>query len=330
MAKIVSAIGMVHTPFCYIPPQHWTSIRESRNLRPDVPLDGETAESKFQKIQESFADLRTKLADAKPDVIVIFGDDQREYFDFDNYPTFAIYAGEDFTGKLSRDDLVRYRQANEGVEAPQQTVKGHPELAAALLKGVSDRGFDPAFCLDVEQTPHMGHAFMRPAESITDFDVPIVPIMVNVYFAPQATAKRCYQFGKAVGEVIEAYPEDLRVAIIGSGGLWHTPGAPDAYLDEDFDRATLRYLEKGDIEGVAKYFDAYNVPSGDRSQPTGERNRTATGLPASVGPQGGTREFCNWIAAAATVDKKPWTVLDYLPVYSSPVGAGFAYCNLQD
>ena len=63
-----------------------------------------------------------------------------------------------------------------------------------------------------------------------------------------------------------------------------------------------------------------------RSEPAAhERSRTATGLPPSSGPQGGTREFCNWIAAAAVVDGKPAKVLDYLPIYSSPVGAGFAY-----
>jgi hypothetical protein len=31
-----------------------------------------------------------------------------------------------------------------------------------------------------------------------------------------------------------------------SGGLWHTPGAKEAYLDEDFDRTLLSYLEVGE------------------------------------------------------------------------------------
>jgi hypothetical protein len=156
-------------------------------------------------------------------------------------------------------------------------------------------------------------------------DKPIVPVMLNCYFAPQVTAKRAYDFGKAAREVIDAFPEDIRVAIVGSGGLWHTPGARDAYLDEDFDRQSLRFLEYGDVKGAAQFFDSYRVPEGDRSQPVGERNRTATGLPPAGGPQGGTREFCNWIAAAALADGQPETLVDYVPVYSSPVGAGFAY-----
>ena len=257
---------------------------------------------------------------------MIFGDDQREYLDFDNYPSFAIYAGEEFTGALSFHDTVRYLHPNEGIEVPHRTVKGHPELAAALLTGLRDRDFDPAFCLETESTPQVGHAFMRPLESVTDFSIPAVPVMINCYFAPQMTAGRCYKLGTAVREIVESMPSDLRVAVIGSGGLWHTPGAKGAYLDEQFDRESLRYLETGDIFGAARFFDGYQIPAGDTSQPVGERNRTATGLPSSTGPQGGTREFCNWIAAAAVADAKPWTVIDYVPVYSSPVGAGFGYC----
>lgn len=327
MATLVGAYNMVHTPFCYIPPSQWGEIRRRRNLRRDVPEDGDEAPAKAERISRAFDVLRERLAAARPDVLVIFGDDQREYLDFDNYPAFAIYAGAEFRGALSQDDLQRYLLA-EGGAAPRRTLPGHPALAAALLTGLQARGFDPAFCLDVDPPREVGHAFMRPAESVTGLDLPIVPIMINCYFAPQVTARRCYQFGKAAGEVIRAFPANIRVAVIGSGGLWHTPGAPDAYLDEEFDRATLRFLEEGKPLGAAQYFDSYRVPEGDRSQEPGPRGRTSTGLPASSGPQGGTREFCNWVAAAATVPDRRWTVVDYIPVYSSPVGAGFAYCEL--
>jgi hypothetical protein len=319
---------MVHTPFCYIPSERWGEIRARRSLRADVPQDGDEAAGKQERIRAGFGALGRRVAEDKPDVLVIFGDDQREYLDFDNYPAFAIYAGEEFEGALSDDDVLRYLAPDKRDEAATRKIKAHPEVAAALLTGLQERGFDPAFCLEVESAPNVGHAFMRPAESVTDFTLPIVPIMTNCYFAPQVTAKRCYQFGRAVGEVIAALPGDLRVGVLGSGGLWHTPGAKDAYLDEEFDRATLRYLEAGDARGAAQYFDSYQAPVGDGSQPVGERNATSTGLPASCGPQGGTREFCNWIAAAGVVDGRQWTVVDYIPVYSSPVGAGFAYCAL--
>jgi len=115
------------------------------------------------------------------------------------------------------------------------------------------------------------------------------------------------------------------VAVVGSGGLWHTPRAPDAYLDEAFDREILKAMAAGDARGMARVFDDYTVPPGDRSQDVGTRGRGATGMPGPGGPQGGTRETCNWIAAAAVADGKPATIVDYIPVYASPIGAGFAY-----
>ena len=76
------------------------------------------------------------------------------------------------------------------------------------------RGFDPAFSMDMPKPEDgLGHAFMRPAESLTDLSLPIVPVLMNCYFAPQPTGTRCYEFGKAMREAIEAFPGDLRVAV---------------------------------------------------------------------------------------------------------------------
>ena len=328
MATLAGVLGMVHTPFCYVSHSYWPVIRARRALRADVPEDGDEIEAKAQRVQQSFALMRQKADECNADVVIIFGDDQLEYLDFNSFPPFAIFAGEEFTGSLSYDDMVRYRLAPEGAEAPKQTLKGHPELAGAMLSKLYARGFDPAFGLTTDSPRHVGHAFMRPAESATDCSIPIIPVMVNCYYAPQATATRCYELGKVVREAIDAYPTDLRVLVIGSGGLWHTPGAKGSYLDEDFDRQLLGFLEKGEIASAAQFFDSYQIPDGDESQPLGQRTATSTGLPESPGPQGGTREYCNWIAAAAVADGSPWTVVDYVPIYSSPVGAGFAYCNL--
>ena len=74
--------------------------------------------------------------------------------------------------------------------------------------------------------------------------------------------------------------------------------------------------------------DGYQVPAGDRSQDLLARGRDVTGMPGPGGPQGGTREACTWIAAAAVAEHRPAVVVDYVPVYASPVGAGFAYWPL--
>jgi len=347
MAKVVGVFNTSHSPFCYMPPERWNEVRANRSLREDVPFDDlEENLRKKERIENGFATLRQKLASVRPDVIVIFGDDQLECFDFNNFPAFAVYVGEEFQGHLSQRDANLFGRAGNtqphgedavqgrgGVAAPARpvpqmaTMKGHPGLGVGLLTGLMKRGFDPAFCMDMPKPERgLGHAFMRPSESITDMQTPTVPVLLNCYYAPQPTAKRCYELGKAVREAIEEYPEDLRVAVVGSGGLWHTPGAKQAWLNEDFDRQILSYLEAGNPKGMAEFFDSYEIPPDDASQFIGERGRGVTGMPGFGGPQGGTREICAWVSSAAVAEGSRSTVVDYVPVYASPIGVAFSYC----
>jgi hypothetical protein len=309
-----------------MPAERWNNVRAKRSLREDVPFeDLPTAKAKEGRIKKAFATLRERVAEDRPDVLVIFGDDQLECFDFNNYPSFCVYVGDEFKGSLSASD-ARFADGGEREKSGLQAMKGHAALGTGILTGLMQRGFDPAWAMDMPKPDKgIGHAFMRPAETLTDLSIPIVPILVNCYFAPQVTATRCYSIGRALREIIEEYPDDLRVGVLGSGGMWHTPGAKDAWLDEDFDQELLTFMAAGDARGMAEHFDAYKIPEGDLSQPVGQRARTATGLPASVGPQGGTRETCNWIATAGAVDGTRATVVDYVPAYASPCGEAFAY-----
>jgi hypothetical protein len=336
MAKIVGVYNTAHTPFCYQSPDGWNAVRAQRRHRADVPMDDlDSNRKKYERIQNAFATLRSKIAAAEPDVIVIFGDDQLECFDFRNFPSFAVYVGESFEGDLaSAEALARDFAVNpggdiEGNGGPKRALlKGHPELGVSILSGVMKRGFDPAFCMDMPKPEHgLGHAFLRPAETLTDFQTPLIPVLFNSYYAPQPTAMRCYEFGKAVRDAIYEHPADLRVAVIGSGGLWHTPGADQAYLDEDFDRTMLGHLEAGDAKAMAQHFDSYRIPEGDVSQYVGERGPQITGMPGFGGPQGGTRETTHWIASAGVTEGHRATIIDYVPVYASPIGVGFSYCE---
>jgi hypothetical protein len=317
MATLAGVFAMSHSPFCYMPAERWNDVRASRSLRADVPLDDvETNRAKAARVAAAFAALKRRLAATTPDVIVVFGDDQLECFDFRNYPAFAIYAGETFHGSLAGGGRAG--------------VPGHPRLATALLTGLLRRGFDPAFSLDIPKPDRgIGHAFLRPAESLTDFTTPIVPVLLNCYYAPQPTAARCYQLGVAVREIIAELSEGLRVAVVGSGGLWHTPRAKDAYLDETFDRTILSFAASGDARAMARYFDEYRIPPGDASQLVGAPGPGTTGLPDTEGPRGGTRETCNWIAAAAVAEAIPGSLVDYVPIYASPIGAAFAAWEIR-
>jgi hypothetical protein len=349
MAKLVGVFNTAHTPFCFMPPENWDVVRSARPIRADVYRDNlEESKAKSARIISAFDTLRARLAEARPDVIVIFGDDQMECFDFRNFPSFAVYVGDEFEGALSTPEALAHdafdsvgvaREGAAGAAAAtvaaatpaasgpaRGRIKGHPQLATAILLGLMERGFDPAFCMDMPKPEEgVGHAFMRPAESLTDLHTPIIPILLNCYYAPQVTGMRSYQMGKAIREVIDVFPGNLRVAVLGSGGLWHTPGANGAHLDEEFDRVTLQYMRAGNIRAMAEHFDAYSPPADDTSQPPSKLGKDQTGMPQLGGPVGGTRETCNWIAAAAVADGKPATLVDYVPVYASPIGCGFAY-----
>lgn len=329
MAKIVGVFQTAHTPFCYRRPEAWNDLRAGRPIRADVPVDDlEANRLKYARIQNGFEVLRRKLAEAEPDVIIVFGDDQMECFDFTNFPAFSVYVGEQFEGDIVDQDAPT---ATERPSKPQTRarLRGHPPLASAILGGLMKRGFDPAFSMDMPKPAEgIGHAILRPAQSITDLRTPIVPVLINCYYAPQPTAARCYRLGKAVGEIIGEFPDGLRVAVVGSGGLWHTPSKPGAWLNERFDEALLAHMAKGDIRAMAAQFDDYRIPEEDISQDISEPGRAVTGMPAIGGPQGGTRETCNWIAAAGTVDGTRATIVDRVPVYASPIDCAFAYFHL--
>ena len=124
----------------------------------------------------------------------------------------------------------------------------------------------------------------------------------------------------ALGNLCDESDSDLRVAIVGSGGLWHTPGNPESYLNEEFDQECIEFVKAGDIKGFADHFDKHlDTPMDDYKD--GKWVDGGTGMYNGLGS--GTGETRNWIAAAATVDGVPGTLIDYIPLYASPIGTGF-------
>ena len=320
MAQLVGVLNMSHGPFTNLPADKWENVRQNRPpYRADVPVETpEERVAKAARIKAGVEVMKQKLAEMRPDVIVTFGDDQFENFDFNNYPSLSVYVGDEFVGPDN---------SSRGKPEMYHSVKNYKPLAVHLLRSLIQNGFDPAFQLGLQNDKGMCHAIMRPLELLDNYDIPVVPLLANGYYPPQLPAKRCYQIGKAARLAIDSFPEDIRVVGIGSGGMWHTPGRDGSYIDEVFDQTCLRYIEKGDIQGLAEYFDSYQVPDGDTSQAILGGIHGMTGLDTICGPQMGTRETCEWIAASAMVEGRPQTVVDYIPVYSSPIGTAFAYCD---
>ena len=333
MAKICTVVATSHSPFLFEPLEWWNRTRAGRSYAPGATVDDDAEnERKHRRVHDGLARLRDVFQAARPDVILAFGDDQEEQFDLDNHPSFAVYVGGRFEGYKA----VRYagklgsRPFKPKVDEHWAAIDAKPELAKAVLYGLMKAGFDPAFMLDLPNKEiGMGHAFMRPAGPLTDgrFDIPMVPILVNCLYAPQPTAARCVALARAVRRIVEDdWPADLRVAVMGSGGLWHTPGAAESYLDEEFDRQILTRLAAGDADAMASYFDAWAPTPERRDLKCFQQFSGGTGMTSGVG--GGSGETRNWIMAAAVADR-PGQVIDYIPVHASPCGVGFAHWDMD-
>ncbi len=338
MATLCTAICTSHSPYLFASPEEWEDARRVRLARGGidaaVPVDTlEKNRAKHSRCMQALQVLREQLTASRPDVIILFGDDQSEQFDFRNYPAMAVFAGDSFagfkvSGKFGLPVPQSVRASRPKTSEHWVATPGHPSVARALVTQLMQDGFDLSFSLELPRPDDgIGHAFMRPAFYLApDYDIPTVPFFVNCYFGPQPTGRRCVQLGRAVRSFIDRLPGTLRVAVIGSGGLWHTPMMPNSILDADFDTTILHHVKRGDATAMAAYFDS-RKPSVDPEDPK-SLERASGGSQMVLGLGGGTGETRNWIITAAVVEGLAGTVVDYVPVYASPVGLGFAYWNL--
>jgi gallate dioxygenase len=72
-----------------------------------------------------------------------------------------------------------------------------------------------------------------------------VPIEMNVLQHPLPTPLRCYKLGQAVRRAVEAWPEDLQVVVVGTGGLSHQlNGERAGYTNIEWDMKFLDLIER--------------------------------------------------------------------------------------
>ena len=235
MAELVGCLAMSHAPQLMLNPDHWGLLnnREKEQL-PDKPeLERETAEVKWAKwngCMKAIATLRRKLEALDPEIVIVVGDDQHENLVDDNMPPFSIYMGEEVEASTS----LRYLKQSKSENRTKYRVDA--KLAEALIAGLMDEGFDPAYSKRTRYEGGLGHAFARVLKFLMpDPTRRIIPVMVNTYYPPAPSAKRCVQFGQAVASILRKLPGQERVVIVGSGGLSHTK--IDEALDQRFIQA---------------------------------------------------------------------------------------------
>lgn len=335
MARISTVVCTSHSPWLFAAADDWVVQGRERYAdgvqRPQVPTDPpDVSAAKHARCMRAFEVLRRHVAAKKPDVLIVLGDDQTEQFSFKNLPAFNVFVGPKFEGyKIAHyfgmPKHGKRREARPKNAEHWTAIDGHPELARALTVALIDRGFDISYSLELNNPEEgMGHAIMRAATVLTPaYDVPVIPFLVNCCYGPAPRGRRCYELGRALREAIESIPLDLDVAVVGSGGLWHMLRAPEPILDENFDGAVLAGVRSGNARAIADVLDGY-APPVDMADPAAIRYASnGSGMVLGIGH--GSGEVRNWIAAAAVADGRPGTVVDYVPIYASPIGVAFAY-----
>jgi hypothetical protein len=295
MSELVGWLAMSHGPQLMVAPERWDLLHDRHRGLPVRPeLVGETMadkSAKWLRCQEAIDHLRRKLATWAPDVLVMVADDQHENIQDDANPPFTIYVGEDFEASVSLTYFKEPKSANRTAYKTDQV------LAQGLLEQLMEAGFDPAYSKLLRYEGGLGHAFARVLKFLTpDAGLPVVPIMVNTYYPPAPSARRCVAFGEALAAAIRQLPGDRRVAVVGSGGLSHT------IIDEALDHGVIDAIKANDLDFLGA-------------------------LPAAQ-LTAGSSEIRNWIVTAAAANRSA-TVVDYVPCYRIPTGVGcgmgFAY-----
>ena len=293
-----------HAPTVWRPVDKWPQIYAFlASGAPDPPDSPEALEQQYQRIQASLRTLREQLESYRPDALIIVGDDQNEVFSRAFIPAMAIYLGDEVSGTANINLLGEPQDQNH------ITLKCHATVAKMILDGLVNRGFDVAYIEELTPLSRpksgLGHAFSHLAHGIGlhEMGIPTVIFFINAYHAPLPTARRCYDLGRAMRDILAARPE--RVAIFGSGGLMHNPrGVPNGWIDETLDHWVLDTLARGDGEALTNLFT----------------------FDAGI-LQGGTGEIRSWITVAGAFEGLPASIVDYVPAKHGCTGLGFAYWN---
>jgi protocatechuate 4,5-dioxygenase, beta chain len=186
--------------------------------------------------------FRETLTRARPDVLVMIGSDHFHQFWLDNLPQFLVGKAPFFDGNF-------YNEERE-FGLPRMTLRGHEDLAAHILRDGLDRNFDLAFSNELR----IDHSITCPIITLRpQADLPIVPIYTNIFAPPMPQPRRFVELGYTIRELVESWPSDLRVAIVGTGHLSLELGGPRQFgshgPDPEFDRKAVEWIATGDLKG---------------------------------------------------------------------------------
>ena len=185
----------------------------------------------WKRFFDGYEPAKQWLDAIQPDLAIVVYNDHGLNFFLDNVPTFALGCA----------DVYHNSDEGYGVKARPPFI-GDAQFSWHLAESLLNQGFDIATCQEMK----VDHGFVTPMSLLwghhNSWPVKTIPLAVNTVQHPLPTANRCLQLGKALGAAIESYPENLKVVVLGTGGMGHQlQGERAGYIDVDFD---LECMEK--------------------------------------------------------------------------------------
>lgn len=225
MANIVAILASTHHPFYY------KASTAPPDQRPDF------ADEWVRKVTA----YRETLTRANPELLVMVGSDHFHQLWLDNMPQFLV-------GKAPWYDANYYNEERE-FGLPRMRLKGHEELSAHILRGGLDAGFDLAFSNELR----LDHSITCPIITTRpQADLPVVPVYTNIFAPPMPQPRRFVELGQCLRRLVESWPSDTRVAIIGTGHLSLELGGPRQFgphgPDPEFDAKAVEWIATSNLE----------------------------------------------------------------------------------
>jgi hypothetical protein len=233
----------------------------------------------------SYREVRDGLKQAKPHVAIVFANDHLTNSRIRTYPDFLIGGGPEHRGP--------HEWFKEWIGCRDYSVKGNPDVAKAVFSGMTRR--------DVR---------MNISDGPLKFDDNISVPVQNCTVPPYPAGPQCYDLGLKLADLIKNdLPKDMRVALIGSGGLSHEPGGAKYFkIDEAFDRRFIDLCVKGDHDTLLREMTPDVMEEAGR---------------------GGTPELYAWFPVMAAIGKRPGETFGYSSWTSFRCGFGAVIWDLK-
>lgn len=195
-------------------------------------------EAKAARVIEGMMEMRRRIRDLKPDIIVLAGSDHLNNFNLSMQVTLAVGVADEYT--------------TLGDGPPVVTFPGHRAFAEGFARFAEPHGFD--LVQAEELRPDHGMALPKLIVDPTN-TIPVVPVYINAIMPVPPSPQRCYRLGGVLKDMVEqTRPAGERVVVVGGGGLSHWLCLPEqGRVAEEFDEDFIARMIAGRSEELARY-----------------------------------------------------------------------------